>query len=98
MGKIPCLLAAAALGATLTASSQAADQPKTEAATSTAAAAGSMMGEHSMTGTVKSVDHKSGVVKVEAKPHDMEVHFPPDSVKDLKKGDKIMVHLSFQKE
>ena len=99
MRKVPCLLVAAALAATVAASGQAADQPKPGAASgaTAGAAASMMMGEHSMTGTIKSIDHKSGVLKVDTKPHEMELHFPPDSIKDLKKGDKITVHLGFEK-
>jgi hypothetical protein len=29
---------------------------------------------------------------------DLHLHFPPDTVKDLKDGDKITVHLGFTKE
>ena len=99
MRKISWLLATGLLAATLVTSSYSADQPKPAAAnTTTAAAAGSMMGEHNMTGTIARIDHKTGVVKVKTKPHDLELHFPPDSIKDLKKGDKITVHMSFQKD
>ena len=99
MNKISWLLASGLLAASLTTSSYSADQPKSTAADTTSAAADhSMMGEHNMTGTIASIDHKSGVVKLETKPYDMELHFLPDSIKDLKKGDKITVHMSFKKD
>ena len=99
MNKVSWLLASGLLAASLTTSSYSADQPKSTAADTTSAAADHrMMGEHEMTGTIGSIDHKTGVVKLETKPHDMELHFPPDALKDLKKGDKITVHMSFKKD
>ena len=99
MRHISWLLATGLLAATLATSSYSADQPKSSAADTTTAAAGdAMMGEHDMTGTIERIDHKTGVVKLETKPHDLELHFPPDSIKDLKKGDKITVHMSFKKD
>lgn len=56
-----------------------------------------MMGEHTMTGTIKTIDHKTGQVELESKPVNLSVHFPPADLKDLKEGDKITVHLSFSK-
>jgi hypothetical protein len=95
MRKIFWLLASALLTATLAVTGYSADETK---ATTAAATPSTMMGEHDMTGTIERIDHKTGVVKVAAKPHDLELHFPPDSVKDLKKGDKITVHMGFQKD
>ncbi len=57
----------------------------------------SMMGRHEMTGTVESVDPKTGWVKVKTDDGSMTVHFPADSIKDLKEGDKIIVHLGYSK-
>ena len=68
----------------------AANAPSTAAATS-------LSGEHDMPGTITSIDHKTGVVVVHSAPSNLSVHFPPDSIKDLKKGDKITVHLGFSK-
>ena len=95
------LLPGALLAATLTVTGYAADESNkatSSQATTAAATTGGMMGEHDMSGTIARIDHKSGVVKLESKPHDLELHFPPDSIKDLKKGDKITVHMSFQKD
>ena len=66
--------------------------------TSSAAEPGAMMGEHDMTGTVACIDHKTGVVKLESEPHDLELHFPPDAINNLKKGDKMTVHMRFKKD
>jgi hypothetical protein len=53
------------------------------------------MGRHGMAGKVESVDHKTGWIKVKTEEGVMTVHFPPDSIKDLKDGDTITVHLSY---
>jgi len=100
MRKLFGLLAAALLSTTVALTSYAADEAKKGTAdqATTAAAAGSMMGEHDMTGTIDRIDHKSGVIKLSAKPHDLELHFTPDTIKELKKGDKITVHMGFQKD
>ena len=102
MKKIFWLLPTTLLAATLSITGYSADESKKGASdqtdTTAAAEPGAMMGEHDMTGTISSIDHKTGVVKLESKPHDLELHFPPDAIKDLKKGDKITVHMSFKKD
>lgn len=50
---------------------------------------------HRMAATVKSVDAKTGIVEVEAGGMALTVHFPPASVADLKKGDKITLHMGY---
>ncbi len=56
-----------------------------------------VMGRHWMEGKVESVDHKTGWVKVKTAEGDLTVHFPAESVKDLKEGETITVHLSYTK-
>jgi hypothetical protein len=95
------LLPTTLLAAMLSVTSYAADESKKstdQAAPTAAAEPEGMMGSHDMTGKIDRIDHKTGVVKLESKPHDLELHFPPDSIKDLKKGDKITVHMSFKKD
>lgn len=53
------------------------------------------MGRHEMSGKVESVDHKTGWVKVKTGEGVLTVHFPAESVKDLKDGEMITVHLSY---
>lgn len=54
-----------------------------------------VMGQHSMGVTVDSIDHKTGFMKLKSGMGEMIIHYPPPAVKDLKKGDKITVNLSF---
>ena len=56
------------------------------------------MGTHDMPATVTEVDHKTGMVDVESMNMKMKVHFPANTVADLKKGDKITLHLGFTKQ
>jgi hypothetical protein len=57
-----------------------------------------MAGSHSMTGKVDKVDHANGTLTLKHGAADMLLHFPPASIKDLKNGDTITVHLGFSKE
>ncbi|MDQ2971740.1 MAG: hypothetical protein M3R20_01980 [Pseudomonadota bacterium] len=57
---------------------------------------GSMMGQHDMSGTVTSVNSK-GITMVKTDDGILKVHFP-DASQNLKKGDKITLHLSYSKD
>ncbi|MGN6314527.1 MAG: hypothetical protein ACTHMO_12310 [Rhodanobacteraceae bacterium] len=57
---------------------------------------GQMMGEHSMSGTVESVS-SNGMVHVKSEGMNLRLHFPNAS-QNLKKGDKITVHLGYTKD
>lgn len=76
--------------------------------TSGSGSMGGMMGQHKMMGTVQSIDHQTGKVTLQAdsekmggktKPESetLSLHFPPDSLKDVKQGDRITVNLGFSK-
>jgi hypothetical protein len=52
---------------------------------------------HEMPATVTNVDHNSGVVDVESEKMNLKVHFPSNTIADLKKGDKITLHLGYSK-
>jgi len=56
---------------------------------------GMMMGMHVMPATVDKVDHKTGMVDVTSEGMKLQVHFPPASLKTVKDGDKIDLHLGF---
>jgi hypothetical protein len=57
-----------------------------------------MSGMHDMPATVTSVDQKTGIVGVESEGMKLKVHFPTNTIADLKKGDKIKLHLGYSKE
>jgi hypothetical protein len=58
--------------------------------------AGPMTGRHSMEGQVTSIDAKKGWVHVKTQEGTMIVHFPPESLQGVKKGDTISVSLALQ--
>ena len=55
-----------------------------------------VMGEHTMQGTVESVG-SNGMVHVLSEGMNLRVHFP-DAAQNLKKGDKITLHLGYTKD
>jgi hypothetical protein len=58
-----------------------------------ASAASNVKGRHDMAGTVQSVD-PNGMVQVQTGLGNLTVHFP-DAARNLKKGDKIILHLGY---
>jgi hypothetical protein len=52
-------------------------------------------GEHSMSGKITKIDHSNGRVTVKTGEGNLDVHFPPQSIANLKKGDEITVHLGY---
>ena len=58
-----------------------------------ASATSNVKGQHDMAGTVQSVD-PNGMVQVQTGLGNLTVHFP-DAAQNLKKGDKIILHLSY---
>lgn len=56
------------------------------------------MGEHSMSGTITVINHKTGWLKLKTHEGVMRLHYPPSTVKELKKGEKITAHLSYSVE
>ena len=59
---------------------------------------GNMMGMHMMPATVTAIDSKTGLVDVTAGSMALKVHFPPASLAALRAGDKITLHLGFNKQ
>jgi hypothetical protein len=56
-----------------------------------------MMGMHMMTVTVTAIDSKTGLVDATAGSMALKLHFPPASLAGVKAGDKLSVHLGFNK-
>ena len=54
-----------------------------------------MQGMHEMTGTVTRVDHKTGMIDVNAGGMSLRLHFPPPALAKVKVGEHITVHLAF---
>lgn len=56
---------------------------------------GDLMGVHTMSGTIEDIDKESGVVDLKTAVGDLKVHFPPQSLANVKEGDQIEVQLGF---
>src|SRR5207249_2461246 len=52
---------------------------------------------HRVTGTVKAVDQKNGLLALSASEGTLKLHFPPRSLHNLKKGDTITAQIAFAK-
>jgi hypothetical protein len=61
------------------------------------AAGAKHQGEHSMTGTVTDIDHQTGKISLDTQVGELDLHFPPPALKDVKEGDQLTVHLGFSK-
>ena len=57
-----------------------------------------MVGMHEMSVVVKAIDSKTGLVDLDASGTALKVHFPPSTLKEVKAGDKITLHLAFAKQ
>jgi hypothetical protein len=55
-----------------------------------------MMGKHSMDGQVTKVDAKKGWIDVKTSEGSMKLHFPPDALANVKKGDSVTVELGIK--
>src|SRR5215468_9888435 len=82
------------LGATSMASAQAPKKGTTEKATT--ARAGESMSHHTMDGEVTKVDAKKGWVDVKTSEGSMKLHFPPETLASVKKGDSVSVELGLK--
>ena len=72
---------------------QAQSQQQLPARIPKASPSSNVKGQHDMAGTVQSVD-PNGMVAVQTGLGNLTVHFP-DAAQNLKKGDKIILHLSY---
>jgi hypothetical protein len=61
------------------------------------AAGAKHQGEHSMTGAVTDIDHDTGKLSLNTQVGELDLHFPPPALKDVKEGDQLTVHLGFMK-
>ena len=53
-------------------------------------------GRHSMDGEVTKVNAKKGWIDVKTHEGSMKLHFPPEALAEVKKGDRVTVDLAFK--
>jgi hypothetical protein len=56
----------------------------------------SEMNRHTMDGEVTKVDAKKGWIDVKTSEGSMKLHFPPEALADVKKGDSVSVELGLK--
>ncbi len=57
-----------------------------------------LSGQHQVTGKISTIDHRSGLLTVKSdNKATMRLQFPPSSIQNLNKGDRITVNLGFTK-
>lgn len=69
--------------------------PAASPATGTTASA-DFSGRHTMEGEVTRIDQKKGHVTLKTAEGNMDLHFPPSALQNVKKGDRISVELAMK--
>lgn len=59
---------------------------------------GGETGVHSMTGSVASINHRTGMISLKTAEGMLRLHFPPQSLKKVRKGEHLKVNLGFSPE
>jgi peptidoglycan hydrolase-like protein with peptidoglycan-binding domain len=60
-----------------------------------AKAQSAMKGQHCMTGTVKRLNRDEGRLALQTDKGELQLHFPPQALSNVKEGDRITVQLAF---
>jgi hypothetical protein len=53
-------------------------------------------GQHTMSGTVTSIDEKTGMMHLKTAEGTLHLHFPPSQIQNIKKGEKATVELAIR--
>lgn len=99
----PALAQATASGNAAATDSQAGHHPHARHGTATAGVAGGphmqgrhMAGAHSMTGTITSINHHTGLMGFKTPEGTLRIHFPPGTIRHLRSGETITVYLGYE--
>lgn len=55
-----------------------------------------MAGAHSMMGTITSINHRTGIIGFKTAVGALRIHFPPGTVRHLRRGETITVYLGYE--
>ena len=55
-----------------------------------------MQGRHTMSGTITTIDHSTGILGLKTEAGELTLHFPPPTIENLKEGETITVSLGFR--
>ncbi len=67
-------------------------------ASPTMAAGGDFVARHTMTGEVTRIDSKKGHMTLKTAEGNLDLHFPPSALSNVKKGDRVTVELAMKPE
>ena len=70
----------------------------TTAASPSTAAGGDFVARHTMTGEVTRVDANKGKLTLKTAEGNLDLHFPPSTLSNVKKGDRVTVELAMKPE
>jgi len=70
--------------------------PTMASAQASRSASGETMSRHTMDGQVTKVDARKGWIDVKTPEGSMKLHFPPETLASVKKGDTVSVELGLQ--
>jgi hypothetical protein len=59
---------------------------------------GKFQGEHTMNGTISKIDRTKGTLSLQSDTETLDLHFPPEAIKDFSEGDEVSVHLGISKK
>jgi hypothetical protein len=59
---------------------------------------GKFQGEHTMNGTISKIDRTKGTLTLQPDTETLDLHFPPEAIKDFSEGDEVSVHLGISKK
>lgn len=59
---------------------------------------GGETGVHSMTGRVAAINHHTGMIALKTDEGVLRLHFPPQSLKQVKKGEQLKINIGFSPE
>jgi hyperosmotically inducible protein len=59
-----------------------------------ASPASGFIGRHTMTGEVTDLDASHGRVEIQTSEGELDLHFPPSALRDVKRGDRLTVELA----
>jgi len=76
----------------------AADKDKAPSTAPRTGASADFKGRHTMTGEVTRLDRDKGTVSLKTKEGELNLHFPPTALKDVKEGDSLTVQMAFREE
>jgi len=85
-------------GPTKASDTKANDTKASSPSASPSMSAGDFVARHTMTGEVTRIDAKRGTMTLKTAEGNLDLHFPPSALSNVKKGDRVTVELAMKPE